>query len=252
MSKRYDLLQRLLVVGETGVGKTCLMCRYANNEFMDTHITTIGVDFKLRRVEVGNKVIKVQIWDTAGQERFESITKQFYRRAQGVLLVYDITSRRSYEAIPKWLSYIHQFAHEDVPIMLIGNKFDQELRRMVTTKEASRYAEENNLLFFETSAKTSGNLEEAVYTLCKAVLDVEMNKTLRLSDISFSDRIHEGGITTPTDGNANKYKPDQKVEYHHTNGHNSSGYDNPVSERDTVNLLQDDKQQTSHTCCSVM
>ncbi|XP_033734143.1 ras-related protein Rab-13-like [Pecten maximus] len=254
MSKRYDLLQRLLLVGETGVGKTCLLCRYANNEFMDTHITTIGVDFKLRRVEVDDKVVKAQIWDTAGQERFESITKQFYRRAQGILLVYDITSRQSYEAVPKWLSYIHQFANEDVQIMLLGNKTDQQLRRMVTTKEATRFAEENNLLFFETSAKSSGNLEQALYTLCKAVLEVEMNKTLKLSDISFSDRIHEGGITTltPTDSNANKFKLEQKVDYQHTNGHNSSGYEGPVSDRDTVNLLQDDKQQTSHTCCSVM
>ncbi|XP_060076338.1 ras-related protein Rab-13-like [Ylistrum balloti] len=254
MSKRYDMLQRLLLVGETGVGKTCLLCRYANNEFMDTHITTIGVDFKLRRMEVDNKVIKAQIWDTAGQERFESITKQFYRRAQGILLVYDITSRQSFEAVPKWLSYIHQFANEDVQIMLLGNKSDQELRRMVTTREATRFAEENNLMFFETSAKSSGNLEQALYTLCKSVLEVEVNKTLKLSDIKIGDQALEGGLTTPTDSNANKFKPslDHGISYQHRNGLNSSGYDNGVSDRDTVNLLQDDKQQTSQTCCSVM
>ncbi|KAJ8308098.1 hypothetical protein KUTeg_012972 [Tegillarca granosa] len=138
MSKRYDLLLRLLLVGETGVGKTCLLCRYANDEFIDSHISTIGIDFKMKTLDINHKKVKIQIWDTAGQERFESITKQFYRRAQGIMLVYDISSRRSYDAIPKWLSYIQQFASDNVVIMLLGNKKDRTGRREISFEEASK------------------------------------------------------------------------------------------------------------------
>ena len=171
MSKRYDLLLRLLLVGETGVGKTCLLCRYTNNDFINAHISTIGIDFKMKTLQIDDKKVKVQIWDTAGQERFESITKQFYRRAQGVLLVYDICSRASYEAIPKWLSYVRQFCKEDVTVMLLGNKCDREDRRQVTVNEASQFAKDKIIMFRETSAKSNDNLEEAFLDVCTDIID---------------------------------------------------------------------------------
>lgn len=176
MSKRYDVLMRLLLIGETGVGKTCVLCRYASEEFIDSHITTIGIDFKMKTISLGGKTIKVQIWDTAGQERFESITKQFYRRAQGVILVYDITSKSSFEAVPKWLNYVRQFGREDVSVLLMGNKKDKEVNRQVVEEEGRKFAKDNNLLFYETSAKDSANLEKAFYSLCQDVILKEKEK----------------------------------------------------------------------------
>lgn len=173
ISKRYDVLLRLLLVGETGVGKTCLLCRYINNEFISAHISTIGIDFKMKTLQIGERIVKVQIWDTAGQERFESITKQFYRRAQGVLLVYDISSRSSFEAIPKWLQYVRQFCKEDVSVMLLGNKCDREDRRQVTYREANQFANENRIMFRETSAKNSSNLELAFLDVCTDIIDTQ-------------------------------------------------------------------------------
>ncbi|XP_071162044.1 ras-related protein Rab-13-like [Mytilus edulis] len=171
MSKRYDLLLRLLLVGETGVGKTCLLCKYINQDFISAHISTIGIDFKMKTLQINDRVVKVQIWDTAGQERFESITKQFYRRAQGVLLVYDMSSRSSFEAIPKWLAHVEQFCKEDVSVMLLGNKCDREDIRQVTTKEASQFAKEHGIMFSETSAKSSSNLEKAFLDMCTDIIE---------------------------------------------------------------------------------
>ncbi|XP_048732851.1 ras-related protein Rab-13-like [Ostrea edulis] len=189
MSKRYDVLMRLLLIGETGVGKTCVLCRYASEEFIDSHITTIGIDFKMKTISVSGKTAKVQIWDTAGQERFESITKQFYRRAQGVILVYDITSRTSFEAVPKWLDFVRQFGREDVSILLMGNKKDKDEKRQVLESEGKKFATENNLLFYETSAKDSVNLEKAFYSLCEDVIIKEKEKSL-------SETKNNNGIVT--------------------------------------------------------
>ncbi|XP_052271933.1 ras-related protein Rab-15-like [Dreissena polymorpha] len=94
ISKRYDHLLRLFLVGETGVGKTCLLCRFSSDDFNSSHISTIGIDFKTKMIDIDGQTVKVQVWDTAGQERFGAITKQFYRRAQGILLVFDVSSRK--------------------------------------------------------------------------------------------------------------------------------------------------------------
>ncbi|XP_022335244.1 ras-related protein Rab-10-like [Crassostrea virginica] len=215
MSKRYDVLLRLLLIGETGVGKTCVLCRYASEEFIDSHITTIGIDFKMKTISLGGKTIKVQIWDTAGQERFESITKQFYRRAQGVILVYDITSKNSFEAVPKWLSYVRQFGREDVSVLLMGNKKDKAENRQVLEEEGKKFAKENNLLFYETSAKDSANLEKAFYSLCEDVIHKE------------------------------KEKDKSSVE-----NNNHLGQTEEVGQKDTTQLITDNKEK-KFTCCNV-
>lgn len=171
MAKCYDLLLRLLLLGDTGVGKSCILCRYVNDEFFDTHISTIGIDFKLRTIKLDRKVAKIQIWDTAGQERFESITHQFYRRAQGVLLVYDLCSRSSFENLTKWISYVNEFANEDTELLLVANKSDRSQWRQVSCEEGKKFADRYNMKFFETSAKNRENIDQAFQDLCKCIID---------------------------------------------------------------------------------
>ncbi|XP_064922517.1 ras-related protein Rab-15 isoform X1 [Columba livia] len=126
MAKQYDVLFRLLLLGDSGVGKTCLLCRFTDNQFHPAHISTIGVDFKMKTIEVDGIKVRIQIWDTAGQERYQTITKQYYRRAQGIFLVYDISSERSYQHIVKWASDVDEYAPDGVQKILIGNKADEE------------------------------------------------------------------------------------------------------------------------------
>ncbi|CAL1528412.1 unnamed protein product [Lymnaea stagnalis] len=176
MAKRYDTLVRLLLVGDTGVGKTCLICKYACNEFHENHITTIGVDFKMKMINLDGKNVKIQIWDTAGQERYEAITKQFYSRAQGCLLVYDICSRSSFESLAKWLLYVKRYANDGTMAVVIGNKSDMSHKRQVSTATARRFAEENNLRFYETSAKDLASLEQPFTDICRDILRAESER----------------------------------------------------------------------------
>eukprot|EP00075_Anas_platyrhynchos_P025585 XP_027314838.1 ras-related protein Rab-15 [Anas platyrhynchos] len=135
MAKQYDVLFRLLLLGDSGVGKTCLLCRFTDNEFHPAHISTIGVDFKMKTIEVDGIKVRIQIWDTAGQERYQTITKQYYRRAQGIFLVYDIGSERSYQHIVKWASDVDEYAPDGVQKILIGNKADEEHKRQVAKEQ---------------------------------------------------------------------------------------------------------------------
>ncbi|MGH0132835.1 UNVERIFIED_CONTAM: hypothetical protein FKN15_050743 [Acipenser sinensis] len=160
MAKQYDVLFRLLLLGDSGVGKTCLLCRFTDNEFHSSHISTIGVDFKMKTVEVDGIKVRIQIWDTAGQERYQTITKQYYRRAQGIFLVYDITSERSFQHIMKWASDVDEYAPEKVQKILIANKADEEQKRQVATEQGIKLAKEYGMDFFETSACTNYNIKE--------------------------------------------------------------------------------------------
>ncbi|KAK0052234.1 ras-related protein Rab-15 [Biomphalaria pfeifferi] len=188
MAKRYDTLVRLLLVGDTGVGKTCLICQYACNEFHETHITTVGVDFKMKTISMDGKNVRLQIWDTAGQERFEAITKQFYTRAQGCVLVYDICSRSSFESLTKWLLFVQQasfllllcgdnYAKDGVVSIIVGNKSDLSSKRQVPMQMAQQFANDNNLRFYEVSAKDSNSLIKPFEDICKDILIAE-NKRL--------------------------------------------------------------------------
>ncbi|XP_039455346.1 ras-related protein Rab-15 isoform X2 [Oreochromis aureus] len=135
MAKQYDVLFRLLLLGDSGVGKTCLLCRFTDNEFHPSHISTIGVDFKMKTLLIDGIKVRIQIWDTAGQERYQTITKQYYRRAQGIFLVYDITSERSFQHIMKWASDVDEYAPDKVQKILVGNKSDEVDKRQVATEQ---------------------------------------------------------------------------------------------------------------------
>ncbi|XP_058472224.1 ras-related protein Rab-15-like isoform X2 [Solea solea] len=162
MAKQYDILFRLLLLGDSGVGKTCMLRRFTDCEFDPSHISTIGVDFKMKTLEIDGIKVRVQIWDTAGQERYQTITKQYYRRAQGIVFVYDITSEQSFQHIAKWASDVDEYAPDKVQRMLVGNKCDDELRRQVTKEQGSKLAQSYDMEFFETSASNNSNIREVV------------------------------------------------------------------------------------------
>ena len=165
----YAYLFKYIVVGDTGVGKSCLLLQFTDNRFRNDHDLTIGVEFGARMVTVEGQEVKLQIWDTAGQESFRSITRSYYRGAASALLVYDISRRDTFAHLPKWLEEIRQNGNPDMTIMLLGNKADLDARRKVSTAEGEKFAAENGILFLETSAKTRVNVEEAFVTPAKDV-----------------------------------------------------------------------------------
>jgi Ras-related protein Rab-1A len=157
----YDHLFKLLLIGDSGVGKSCLLLRFADDTYTDSYISTIGVDFKIRNLDVEGKNIKLQIWDTAGQERFRTITSSYYRGAHGIIIVYDITDAESFNNVKTWLSEIDKFASDNVNKLLVGNKSDLSASRQVETQVAKDFAASLGIPFLETSAKTSLNVEQA-------------------------------------------------------------------------------------------
>ncbi|TRY94590.1 hypothetical protein DNTS_015803 [Danionella cerebrum] len=170
MAKTYDYLFKLLLIGDSGVGKTCLLFRFSEDAFNTTFISTIGIDFKIRTIEQNGKRIKLQIWDTAGQERFRTITTAYYRGAMGIMLVYDITNEKSFENIKNWIRNIEEHASSDVEKMILGNKCDMSEKRRVSRDRGERLAIDYGIKFLETSAKTSTNVEEAFFTLAQDIM----------------------------------------------------------------------------------
>ncbi|XP_072249634.1 ras-related protein Rab-25b [Leuresthes tenuis] len=157
----YNFVFKVVLIGESGVGKSNLLSRFTKNEFSHDSRTTIGVEFSTRTVQLSGFTIKAQIWDTAGLERYRAITSAYYRGAVGALLVYDITKYLTYESVERWLKELYDHADPHIVVMLVGNKTDLESERSVPTEEAKDFAEKKGLLFLETSALESTNVEAA-------------------------------------------------------------------------------------------
>mmetsp|Transcript_41595 Transcript_41595/g.104902 ORF Transcript_41595/g.104902 Transcript_41595/m.104902 type:complete len:209 (+) Transcript_41595:73-699(+) len=168
-SPEYDQLWKILIIGDSGVGKSCMLVRFVDNTFSESFISTLGVDFKFRTIDVDGKKVKLQIWDTAGQERFRTVTSSYYHGANGVLVVYDITDPVSFNNVRQWLQEIERYAAENVATILIGNKSDLEEKRAVPVSEAKAFAEANGLTYLETSAKDSTNVETAFHQLSNVI-----------------------------------------------------------------------------------
>ncbi|XP_014210168.1 ras-related protein Rab-8A isoform X1 [Copidosoma floridanum] len=181
MAKTYDYLFKLLLIGDSGVGKTCVLFRFSEDAFNTTFISTIGIDFKIRTIELDGKKIKLQIWDTAGQERFRTITTAYYRGAMGIMLVYDVTNEKSFENIKNWIRNIEENASADVEKMLLGNKCELNNKRLVSKEQGEALAIEYGIKFMETSAKASINVEEAFFDLARDI-KAKMEKRLEASN----------------------------------------------------------------------
>uniref|UniRef100_A0A1B6DX90 Ras-related protein Rab-35 n=1 Tax=Clastoptera arizonana TaxID=38151 RepID=A0A1B6DX90_9HEMI len=178
MAREYDHLFKLLIIGDSDVGKSSLLLRFADNTFSGNYITTIGVDFKIRTIDVEGERVKLQIWDTAGQERFRTITSTYYRGTHGVIVVYDVTSGESFANVRRWLSEINQNC-EEVDMILVGNKNDCPESKVVLTEDSQRFAEQKQIQLFETSAKENINVEEMFMAITKQVLKTKKERKER-------------------------------------------------------------------------
>eukprot|EP00977_Amphora_coffeiformis_P004111 scaffold823_cov219-Amphora_coffeaeformis.AAC.29 len=168
-TKNLDYLFKLLLIGDSGVGKSCLLLRFADDTYTESYISTIGVDFKIRTIELDAKTIKLQIWDTAGQERFRTITSSYYRGAHGIIVVYDVTDADSFNNVKQWLHEIDRYAAENVNKLLVGNKSDLTAKRVVSTEQGKEFADSLGIEFLETSAKTASNVEQAFLTMASQI-----------------------------------------------------------------------------------
>eukprot|EP00946_MAST-07B_sp_MAST-7B-sp1_P000527 g527.t1 len=168
----YDHIFKVLLIGDSGVGKSCILIRFTDDTFDENQRSTIGVDFKVKTVETGGKRIKLTLWDTAGQERFRTLTSSYYRGAQGIALVYDVTRRDTFEFLPQWLKEVDIYSPnggKDVVKVLVGNKIDCE-DRVVSRQEGESWARKKGMLYLECSAKTSAGISQVFDEMCAQVL----------------------------------------------------------------------------------
>ncbi|KAK4775410.1 hypothetical protein SAY87_023371 [Trapa incisa] len=178
----YDYLFKVVLIGDSGVGKSNLLSRFSRNEFSVQTKSTIGVEFATRCIRVDDKVLKAQIWDTAGQERYRAITSAYYRGAVGALLVYDITRQITFDNVERWLKELRGHTDTNIVIMLVGNKADLRHLRAVSTEDARSFAERENIFFMETSALESLNVENSFTEVLSQIYHIVSRKALDAGD----------------------------------------------------------------------
>ena len=174
--QKEDYVLKILTIGESGVGKTCLLLRYTEDRFVKNHLTTIGIDYKAKNIVINQKNVKLKIWDTAGQERFRNITQQYYKSADGILMVFDLTDKESFEKVKDWMKQINDHNHNDkMVVVLVGNKCDSE-NRIVTNQEAESLAKEFRTQYQETSALQNINIDNTFGYLAEQIISKKERK----------------------------------------------------------------------------
>ncbi len=184
--EHFDYILKFIIIGDAGSGKSCVLHQFIEGRQKKSSSHTIGVEFGSKIIQVGNHRVKLQIWDTAGQDRYRAVTRSYYRGAAGALVVYDITNRESFNHVLNWLVDARTLARPDISIVLAGNKCDLKDNRAVSFLEASRCAQENDVLFLETSAITGEGIEEVFSRACKSIIT----------------KIEDGSIDPATMGNS--------------------------------------------------
>ncbi|XP_023134241.1 RAB3D, member RAS oncogene family, a [Amphiprion ocellaris] len=175
--QNFDYMFKLLIIGNSSVGKTSFLFRYADDSFTSAFVSTVGIDFKVKTIYRNEKRVKLQIWDTAGQERYRTITTAYYRGAMGFLLMYDITSQESFCAVQDWATQIKTYSWDNAQVVLVGNKLDLEDDRQVPTADAQKLATELGFQFFEASAKDNINVKQVFDKLVDVICE-KMNETV--------------------------------------------------------------------------
>lgn len=178
MNTEYDHLFKVLMVGDSGVGKSCMLLRFVDQQYNETYISTIGVDFRIKTVEIAGKKVKLQIWDTAGQERFRTITSSYYRGAHGIMVVYDTTSEHSFTNVKQWIHEITRYAGDHIEKILVGNKCDQTTRKEVNYTTGKQLADDLGMNFIETSAKSGTNINELFINFANQLLKNKANTVI--------------------------------------------------------------------------
>jgi len=171
MNKKYDYLCKIILIGDSGIGKSSIIERFADNNFHHQFVSTIGVDFKVKTIKIDDKLVKIQAWDVAGQERFRSIVSVYYKGCHGIVVIFDITNKNSFKNVKTWLHEVDRYIKEDVPKILIGNKSDLINRRRVSFEEANLFAESLCIKYIETSAKDNINIDDIFYNISKNIIN---------------------------------------------------------------------------------
>ena len=171
MEDNYDLTLKILIVGDSSVGKTNFMTRFIENKFSEGYMTTSGIDLQTTDIQIKNKKIRIQLWDTAGQEKYKSITKNLFLKVMGAIIIYDITSEKSYINCTMWVQMIKEECGSHMKIIIVGNKSDLNDQRKIDEEEVMNYAKEQNTQYIETSCKTGENIRKAVSILCEKIME---------------------------------------------------------------------------------
>ena len=213
----YDLIFKIVLIGDSGVGKTNILSRYLTNEFSLTTQATVGVEFGSKIIKKGEKLIKLQIWDTAGQERYKSITSAYYKGSKGAFVVYDISRKNTFDNVDKWINELKNNGSEDVFIMLVGNKSDLKDQREITEEEVKKKAELYNVAFCETSALEGKNIGYAFENLINEITK-KVEKEREKNGKNVIKNKDEGKTITLETGNDNKNKGAQDNDKNNSKG----------------------------------
>ncbi|XP_074059555.1 ras-related protein Rab-3D isoform X2 [Macrotis lagotis] len=184
--QNFDYMFKLLIIGNSSVGKTSFLFRYADDSFTPAFVSTVGIDFKVKTVYRNEKRVKLQIWDTAGQERYRTITTAYYRGAMGFLLMYDVSNQESFNAVQDWATQIKTYSWDNAQVILVGNKCDLEDERVVSTEDGKHLADDLGFEFFEASAKDNINVKQVFERLVDIICE-KMNESLEVGSGTISN-----------------------------------------------------------------